>query len=138
MSTITEIRIAELYAGSESDVIVTNGVGSCIVIVLYDRLSRIGGMAHAILPRLKSPLLINLPRDVQGKRFVKYADLAVDTLIEEVIAIGGKKEHISRSSSAEHTCSLCLKETNLVSDGRTPTALERDSQGTILPLKPKW
>ena len=94
MSTITEIRIAELYAGSESDVIVTNGVGSCIVIVLYDRLSRIGGMAHAILPRLKSPLLINLPRDVQGKRFVKYADLAVDTLIEEVIAIGGKKEHI--------------------------------------------
>ena len=51
MSNLIEIRAAELVAGNEDTVIVTNGVGSCIVVVLYDRLVRVGGMAHAILPR---------------------------------------------------------------------------------------
>lgn len=94
MSTIVEIKIAELYAGNAETTIVTKGVGSCIVIVLYDRLSRKGGMAHAILPKNKEPGAPPIPRDENGKRFVKYADQAVDMLVEEIEALGGAREHV--------------------------------------------
>ena len=94
MSTVVEIRIAELYAGDESNVIVTNGIGSCIVIVLYDRLMRVGGMAHAILPRIKDRPELRLGSDDVGRRFVKYADQAVDMLVEEVQSLGGAKDHV--------------------------------------------
>lgn len=96
MSTITEIRIAELFAGNHDHVVVTNGVGSCIVIVLYDRLVRVGGVAHAILPHAKNPHESPIPfeRSSDGKLFVKYADQAVDMLVGEIESLGGVREHL--------------------------------------------
>ena len=96
MSTMIEIHIAELFAGDQDNIIVTNGVGSCIVVVLYDRLVRIGGMAHAILPRKKEKddAVVFRDRDALGRMFVKYADQAVDMLIEEIEALGGTSEHM--------------------------------------------
>jgi chemotaxis protein CheD len=93
--TIVEIRIAELFAGNEEHIIVTNGVGSCVVVVLYDQLARIGGMAHAILPKMR----LNIPsapiaHDPSGKRFVKYVDQAIDILVDEVEALGGARQHL--------------------------------------------
>lgn len=107
MNTVTEIRIAELCVGDASTVIVTNGVGSCIVVVIYDRLQRVGGMAHAILPRVRNSPPTVLTRDDLGKRFVKYADLAVDTLIDEMVAIGGVKEYfVAKLIGGAHMFSL--------------------------------
>lgn len=95
MAHIVELKIAELFAGDAGHVIVTNGVGSCLVIVLHDPLTRVGGMAHAILPRAKQEMShLVLPPDKEGKRFVKYVDQAIDTLIEELIALGAAKEHL--------------------------------------------
>lgn len=96
MSTIIQIKIAELFAGNADHVIVANGVGSCIVIVLYDRLARIGGAAHAILPTAADFHETSkiLERDSEGKLFVKYADQAVDMLIQEIEILGGSREHI--------------------------------------------
>jgi chemotaxis protein CheD len=94
MNTVVEIHIAELFVGDASHVIVTSGVGSCVVVVIHDRLMQIGGMAHAILPRARedSPQLFS--KDASGKFFVKFADSAVDMLLEEIIAQGGVKEHL--------------------------------------------
>lgn len=96
MSTMVEIRIAELFAGDDSNVITTNGVGSCIIVVLYDRLKRVGGMAHAILPhkKLDEQNYTFHNRDGVGRVFVKYADQAVDMLVDEIEAIGGTPEHL--------------------------------------------
>ena len=94
MTTTVEIKIAELFVGDASNVIVTNGVGSCIIIVLHDRLKRIGGMAHAILPRSRATLAPILTKDDLGRRFVKFADTAVDMLVEEIEMAGGMKEHL--------------------------------------------
>ena len=96
MSNYIEIRVAELVAGNEDTVITTNGVGSCVVIVLYDRLMRVGGMAHAILPR-HNPNEFHMGsqrRDGDGKLFVKYADQAVDVLLDELVSLGSSPEHI--------------------------------------------
>lgn len=96
MSTIIEIRIAELFAGDDRHIIVTSGVGSCIVVVLYDRLLRVGGMAHAILPRKKDGQGSGnyRDRDDVGRMFVKYADQAVDMLLDEIESLGGTSHHI--------------------------------------------
>jgi chemotaxis protein CheD len=96
MPNVTEIKIAELIAGDSSRVITTRGVGSCLVIVLYDGLARVGGMAHVILPRMRDGVPAPaLGKDDEGKRFVKYADQAVDVLVDEVVALGGVREHLS-------------------------------------------
>lgn len=94
MSNIIEIRIAELFVGDQSNVITTKGVGSCIVIVLYDRLVRIGGMAHAILPKASIEHAGVGAHIDSGKRAVKYADLAVDTLIADMESLGGTRQHL--------------------------------------------
>jgi chemotaxis protein CheD len=96
MSKVIEIHIAEMFAGNDEYVITTNGVGSCIVILLYDRVMRIGGMAHAILPRARAhdPSMVEVPRDHDGRRFVKYADRAVDLLLADMLTLGASRERI--------------------------------------------
>lgn len=44
------VRLADLQIGTAGDVLVTVGLGSCVAIVLYDPVARIGGMAHVLLP----------------------------------------------------------------------------------------
>lgn len=44
------VRVADLRAGSGSDVLVTVGLGSCVAILLHDADARVGGLAHVLLP----------------------------------------------------------------------------------------
>ena len=128
MSRVTELHIAELFAGDENNIVVTNGVGSCIVIVLYDRLTRVGGMAHAILPHAKefSKTETFRERDDAGRRFVKYADQAVDMLIEEVCAVGGEKTHlIAKLVGGAHMFALLEGDQHGVGCENTVSARER-------------
>ena len=127
MSTVIEIKIAELFAGTEECVIVTNGVGSCVVIVLHDCLKRIGGMAHAILPHKKDELPpITISRDESGRRFVKYADQAVDMLAEEIVALGGTREHlVAKLVGGAHMFALLEGDKNGIGFQNTEAARER-------------
>lgn len=49
-------------------------LGSCVGVVLYDRVSRIGGLAHVVLPAARGAV------DHPGK----YADTAIPTVIAEL------------------------------------------------------
>ena len=44
------VKVADYAVRRGDDVISTIGLGSCVAIVLYDRESRIGGLAHILLP----------------------------------------------------------------------------------------
>jgi chemotaxis protein CheD len=44
------VRVADLRIGKGQDVLVTVGLGSCVAILLYDPVARVGGMAHILLP----------------------------------------------------------------------------------------
>lgn len=60
-------------------------VGSCIAIALYDRVKKIGGMAHVILPNSQ-----------QGTGDPgKFADTAVDLLRTALLAEGAEAEHLT-------------------------------------------
>ena len=48
----TEIRVkvADYAVGRDEQTLITIGLGSCVAIALYDPRTRIGGLAHTLLP----------------------------------------------------------------------------------------
>lgn len=63
------------------------GLGSCVVIVLYDGRSKIGGLAHAMLP---DPSYSRTP-----ERVMKFASTAVPQLVEDLVAAGASRDRIT-------------------------------------------
>ena len=60
-------------------------LGSCVGICVYDRMKKIGGLAHVLLPNDTS----------NGKLPEKYADTAIPLLVNQLIKNGAKKEFLS-------------------------------------------
>lgn len=48
------VRIGDVKVASAPSVLFTIGLGSCVAIALYDARSRVGGLAHAMLPDPRS------------------------------------------------------------------------------------
>lgn len=74
-------------AVATAGVIKTAGIGSCVVVTLYDDELKVGGMAHAMLPTRKE----------NGSEYVlspKYTDEAIEILIAEIEQQGGKRERL--------------------------------------------
>lgn len=84
MSQMHSIGIAGLKVVAQPDTLRTT-LGSCVGVAIYDRVAKIGGMVHVMLPSSESG---------QGDPG-KFADTAVDTLLDEVVSAGCKKERLS-------------------------------------------
>ena len=50
MKKIVEVGMAEMKVAGDDSILVTRGLGSCVGIVIYDPLKKIGALAHAMLP----------------------------------------------------------------------------------------
>ncbi len=74
------LGIGELGVTKAPNTLTTLGLGSCVGIVLYDRYSKIGGMAHIMLP--KAPAGAVLPNPA------KYADTGFDALLKAMQKAG--------------------------------------------------
>ncbi len=74
------MRIAEWAVASAPDRIVTIGLGSCVAIVLYDGRTKIGGMAHVLLPTGSAERATDEP--------AKFPATAVPLLLREMRARG--------------------------------------------------
>lgn len=83
-----EIRvgISDMNTAFSPDKIYTVGLGSCIGIVLYDKELKLGGMAHIMLP---DSMLFS---DVSNP--LKFADLAIPMLLEDMQKLGSKKQNV--------------------------------------------
>jgi chemotaxis protein CheD len=78
-----KVSIADYKISIGPNRIITLGLGSCVGISIYDRLSDFGGLAH-----------IMLPDSSQFKNIIKigkYADLAIPNMLEELLAKGINK-----------------------------------------------
>jgi chemotaxis protein CheD len=58
-------------------------LGSCVAVVLYDRIEQIGGMAHVMLPSTDHYLL--------GDDVLKYADEAIPYLVKMLVDAGANR-----------------------------------------------
>jgi len=66
------------------EVLMTLGLGSCVGLVLYDAVAKIGGMVHIMLPTAKG--------DVQNR--AKYADTGIESLLKDVLAHGAQRHRL--------------------------------------------
>jgi chemotaxis protein CheD len=81
------VRVADLRVGVADDVLITQGLGSCVAILLYDAEARIGGMAHVLLP---SPALSRVDANP-----AKFPQSAIPRLLELMAADGAQPARIS-------------------------------------------
>lgn len=106
-------REQELFVVGMGEIVVTAspdavlsciGLGSCVAVCAYDRLVKVGGMAHVVLPQHNG-----LP----GSNYAKYADTAVPLLLEEMNKKGGVKSRliVKIAGGAQMTVAPGLRDT---------------------------
>jgi chemotaxis protein CheD len=79
------VGIAQLKTAEAGDVLVTLGLGSCVVIALYDGELKRGSLAHIMLPREASG------RRREGENMLKYADIAIPASVRLLEKQGCKR-----------------------------------------------
>jgi chemotaxis protein CheD len=80
------VTIGEAKVARAGTVLYTLGLGSCVAIVLYDGVERVGGLAHALLPDPRTGRTAGPP--------AKYASTAVETLIDLMEGAGANRRRI--------------------------------------------
>jgi len=80
------IGIAEQKIVRAPDKLSTLGLGSCVGLVLYDPLGKIGGMVHIMLP--------TAPLNTPDLNKAKYADTAVVDLVRRLAAMGAQPRRL--------------------------------------------
>jgi chemotaxis protein CheD len=81
-----KVGIAESKIGTSPASIITNGLGSCVGVCLWDPVSRIGGMVHVMLPdSTQSNSVLNK---------AKYADTGIVLLLSELCQRGVNKNRL--------------------------------------------
>jgi len=78
------VRIADLAVAGGESVLVTNGLGSCVAIVLYEREAKVGALAHILLPNE----VLSAATEPAGK----CASSAVPAMVERMRALNGTGE----------------------------------------------
>jgi len=103
-----EVDVAEMEVANAPTRLISLGIGSCIVITLYDPALRIGALAHTMLP--------DSTKCSQSNNPFKYADLAVVEMIKRLEGMGCRKQDleanlIGRANMFPHIPTLGVKET---------------------------
>ncbi|HCJ67790.1 MAG TPA: chemotaxis protein CheD [Elusimicrobia bacterium] len=87
MAETINVNIGELKVVGNNHILSVTSIGSCVAVILYDEMSKIGGLAHIILPE---NFLIK-GRDSNPRRF---ADTGIEILLNEVVTAGAQKNHL--------------------------------------------
>lgn len=81
-----KVGMADLNVATTPDILTTLGLGSCVGITLYDKINKIAGLAHIMLPSSKEI------RNNQNQ--AKFADTGIDELIRLMVKIGANKNNL--------------------------------------------
>lgn len=80
-------NIGEFVVGQKSDILTALGLGSCVACILYDKVNKIGGLAHIMLPNSAE-----IHREQQNMN--KFADKAIPNMINEMKNKGASQINI--------------------------------------------
>lgn len=87
MPNLLQVGMADLKVARTPDKLTTVGLGSCIGICLLDKIAKIGGMAHIMLPSSQQA------RSNQNR--AKFADTAIEDLITEMEKLGASRKRLT-------------------------------------------
>jgi len=91
MQNVIKVGMADLKIVTEPDVLTTLGLGSCVGIALYDKVTKVAGLAHIMLP--DSSQIKN------NQNLAKFADTAIDILVSEMIKKGANAGRLTAKIS---------------------------------------
>lgn len=86
MGRVIKVGMADLNICKSPDIITTLGLGSCIGIALYDPVTKIGGLAHIMLP--DSTKIRN------NSNIAKFADTGITELVNRVTKAGANRSRL--------------------------------------------
>ena len=86
MGNMIKVGMADLKLCKAPDAVTTLGLGSCVGIALRDPVTKIGGLAHIMLP--DSKLFAN------NSNIPKYADTGAQELVRLIVEAGGGRNRI--------------------------------------------
>lgn len=88
MSEIIKVGMADLKVCTSPDGVTTLGLGSCVGIAVRDPVTKIGGLAHIMLPDSTA---------IRGgeNNIPKFADTGITELIRQMEALGAKRNRMT-------------------------------------------
>lgn len=80
------VGMGELVVSNQPSTVLTClGIGSCVAVCAFDPTSKVGGMAHVVLPH---------GENASATTPSKYANIAIPTLLGEITKLGGDKSRL--------------------------------------------
>lgn len=86
MGETIKVGMADLKICKSPDAITTLGLGSCVGIALRDPQTKIGGLAHIMLPDSK--------QIKDNSNIPKFADTGIEELVRQMVAAGAVKSRL--------------------------------------------
>lgn len=87
MSEIIKVGMADLKTCISPDGVTTLGLGSCVGIALRDPVTKVGGLAHIMLP--DSTAIRNSSQNI-----AKFADTGITELVNQMEKLGANKARL--------------------------------------------
>lgn len=86
MSEVIKVGMADLKTCKSPDAVTTLGLGSCVGIAIRDPQTKIGGLAHVMLP--DSTQIRN------NSNIPKFADTGIEELVRQIVKLGGDRRRL--------------------------------------------
>ena len=87
-----EVKMGDIAVAKNSDSLVVSGIGSCVVIALYEPKLKIGAAAHAMLPPNSKAQNHSSTSSEAGETVdTRYVDIAIDELLKIMETQGARK-----------------------------------------------
>lgn len=86
MGELVKVGMADYKVSRAPASLITYGLGSCIGIAVYDATTKVGGLAHIMLPDSKQARSSDNP--------AKFADTAIPLMVNDMIRLGASKQRL--------------------------------------------
>lgn len=86
MKEVIKVGMADFKVSVSPNILTTLGLGSCLGIILYDPVKKVGGMAHIMLPDINS---VKIRRNK-----AKFANSAIKEIIAKMRKLGAYKSNM--------------------------------------------
>ena len=87
MAEMIKVGMADLKVCHAPDAVTTLGLGSCVGVALYDKVTKIAGLVHVMLP--------DSTQVRQNQNRAKFADTGIDELIKVMVSAGASKSRFT-------------------------------------------
>jgi chemotaxis protein CheD len=122
-----KVGIADMDVALSPHKIITVGLGSCIGIAMYDKVSNVGGLLHIMLPDSTQFNNVSNP--------LKFADLGVPILIEKMQKLGAVKRNLkAKIAGGASMFSFSDKSMNMDIGSRNGVAVKKILKELSIPV----